>query len=117
MCTYMALANRPPTMGISLDFTFYHALAFGFLTVSLGVAHYRGGWRGPALWMIAYGIVIEGLQLWIPERAAEALDLLLDGVGIALGVLVLHRLGGWLVHTLHGCAEDRDPGGADSAQH
>ncbi len=50
----------------------------------------------PAAWMLAYGIAIELIQSFEPTREAELKDLIVDAIGIALG-LGLYR---WCVPRL-----------------
>ena len=78
-----------------------HASAFTYLTAALWFAHHGGdrGWK-PAAWMLAYGIAIELIQSFEPTRDAELKDVLVDVVGITLG-LALYR---WVVSRLFATA-------------
>lgn len=99
-CTYLALTPAPLDAVFQVSDVVLHALAFTYLTFTLGLAFPRlGPWR-TAGWMLGYGLLLEFLQSFEPERAAEVKDLLVDGVGIALGLAVLRWLGGWCRHIL-----------------
>ena len=83
-----------------------HGVAFSYLTLALGLAYNGRGWVRTAAWMIAYGVTIELVQSFEPERSAELKDLLVDLIGIGVGVVVLRLIGAqienlvrWLVDT------------------
>lgn len=86
----LALMPRPP---VSIDFGWdklNHLLAFSALAFSAGL-----GFPAPRmprlaapLALLAYGGLIELLQLRVPGRSGEWADLLADGLGIACGVLM-----------------------------
>ena len=72
-----------------------HALAFGAL-----MALARLGWRAPGTFTIAalllgYGLFVEVAQRFIPGRSFSLLDLVADGVGIAVAAIAL----AWVVQT------------------
>lgn len=73
-----------------------HGLTFAFLTVWFsGQYAARSYWR-LALGMLAFGAFIELCQRALSYRSAETVDLLADGVGIAVGlVIALAGAGGW----------------------
>lgn len=100
VCTWLALTPSPPQAVFRIGDVVLHALAFSYLTFSLGLAH--PGQRAPALaaWMLAYGILIEALQSLETARSAELKDLLVDGAGIAVGLALLRSVGGWSRRTL-----------------
>jgi len=92
---WLALTPRPPPQ---IDFGWdklNHVLAFSALAFSAGL-----GWAGErrACWLasavlVAYGGLIEILQLWVPGRTSEWGDLLGDTVGVACGMALAL---GWL---------------------
>jgi VanZ family protein len=61
-----------------------HAIAFAVFAV-LGCVSYPARTAGVLLGLLAYGALIELLQGLTTYRSAEALDVLADGVGLALG--------------------------------
>lgn len=88
--TYLALVPQPP-QGVSTGWDkSNHALAFG----SLAFASVWALWPRPRQWgllavaLLAYGGGIEIVQSYLPPRSGDWLDLLADGVGISLGLLV-----------------------------
>ena len=89
--TYAAFAPHGVPMPFQVSDVILHASAFTYLTAALWFAHHPGdrGWK-PAAWMLAYGIAIELTQSFEPTRDAELKDVLVDVVGIALG-LALYR--------------------------
>lgn len=68
-----------------------HLLAFAWLA-ALGTSAWpsRQGWMTAGL--LGYGALIELLQHFAPGRHADSADLLADGVGIALGWMVLRAV-------------------------
>lgn len=78
-------------------------LPFGFL-VSAAVLHHggagRAGWRMCLVYLgcSALSFTLESVQNFLPERIPSVLDLLLNSLGVALGVLlaVLARRQNWL---------------------
>ncbi|GJG98869.1 VanZ family protein [Cupriavidus pauculus] len=68
-----------------------HLLAFGVLAV-LGVRAWPGRAWHVVVGLIAYGGMIEFLQSLTTYRDASWLDLLADGVGIAIGLALSYRV-------------------------
>lgn len=96
VCTYLALVPQPPPLAIfRLGDVLLHAGAFAYLAFALALMLESGGRREAIpirtfCWLIGYGAGLEIVQALIPERSAELKDLLVDAVGIALGLLVAH---------------------------
>lgn len=70
-----------------------HAGGFAVLTLLGHFAHPRDPWR-VGLGLLAYGAVIELAQSATGWRHGDGLDLLADGLGIALGTVLLHAIRG-----------------------
>ena len=89
--TYAAFAPHGVPLPFQVSDIILHASAFMYLTAALWLAHCAGdrGWK-PALWMMAYGVAIEAIQAFEPERSAEIKDLVVDAFGIGVG-LMLYR--------------------------
>jgi len=85
--TYAAFAPEGIPMPFRISDIVLHAGAFTYLTAALWFAHHAtdSGWK-PAAWMMAYGIGIELIQSFEPTRSAEFKDLLVDAIGILLGL-------------------------------
>lgn len=88
--TWLALVPDPPR-GVSTGWDkSNHLLAFAALAFT-GV---WAQWRLPRQWpvlvvaLLAYGAGIEVAQSFLPPRSADAADVLADGLGIALGLLL-----------------------------
>lgn len=85
--TAAALLPQGPPMPFEVSDVVLHAGAFATLTAVLGRAYYEPGrWRWPVRWMVLYGLALELVQSFIPDRSAEVKDLIVDAVGIAAGV-------------------------------
>jgi VanZ family protein len=71
-----------------------HISAFVALSVvaSLGWAPRLRLTRHVAAGLMAYGLFIEAVQTWLPSRSGNLADWVADGVGIALGLAMTHRL-------------------------
>jgi VanZ family protein len=96
LITAAALAPKGPPMPFAVSDIVLHAGAFTYLTAALGFAHFEPGRRlNVALWMFGYGLGIEAIQYFIPERSAELKDLFVDGIGIGLGLWVWQSLAGY----------------------
>jgi VanZ family protein len=95
--TYAAFAPSGVPLPFAVSDIVLHACAFTYLTAALWFAHHSAdrGWK-PALWMMAYGIAIELIQSFEPTRDAELKDLVVDAVGILLGLGVYR----WIVTRL-----------------
>jgi len=97
VCTWFALIPDPPENAVfRLGDVVLHAFAFTYLSLALVMARQRVS-RTPeyartALLMFGYGLMLEAIQFFIPERSSELKDLLVDAAGIMLGLL----LAGWL---------------------
>ncbi len=87
--TYAAFAPQGVPLPFQVSDIALHACAFTYLTAALWFAHHSEdrGWK-PAVWMMAYGIAIELIQSLEPTRDAEFKDLVVDAIGIAMGLLV-----------------------------
>jgi VanZ family protein len=92
-CTYLALTPSPPEAVFRVSDVVLHALAFTYLTFALGLAHPRLGWPALTAWMLGYGAFIEVAQSFEPQRSPELKDMLVDGAGIVLGLVVLALAG------------------------
>lgn len=86
--SYLALAPAPPK-GLSSGWDkLNHAMAFAALAFCghWSLSSWRARWLALPLALLAYGGAIELLQLQIPQRDGEWIDLLADGLGIAMGM-------------------------------
>ncbi|MCY4014749.1 MAG: VanZ family protein [Gammaproteobacteria bacterium] len=90
-----AVACTPSPMVADLSGVVAHAAAFFYLTLALCFAHFRRGpLLDPAIWLLAFGVLLELAQLlFVAGRSGELLDLVIDGAGIGLGCAVY----AWLV--------------------
>ncbi|MCD9121605.1 VanZ family protein [Cupriavidus sp. UGS-1] len=92
LCAVLTLALMPPaapmpTTGWDKS---NHLLAFATLGVLGWRAYPSRPWLVP-IGLLVYGGLIEWLQSMTPYRSADAIDVLADGLGLALG---------WLLHGL-----------------
>lgn len=73
-----------------------HAITFAVLAIWFsGQYRPRSYWR-IALGLLAFGALIEAVQRPIAYRSAEGLDIVADGVGILVGLLIAAAgVGGW----------------------
>ncbi len=73
---------------------FMHVLAFGYLTgvFSIAYAHWTTCQRTAGI-MLAYAVLIEVVQAFIPNRSCSLLDVVADGMAIALALSGLYLLG------------------------
>ncbi len=95
VCTYLAFDPHPPDAVFRVSEIALHAFAFTYLTFSLGLAHPHLHWLVPAAWMLAYGLFIEIVQAFEPQRSAELSDLFVDSAGICLGLGITRWIGPW----------------------
>lgn len=95
LCTWLALTPSPPDAVFRVSDVVLHALAFSYLTFALGLAY--GGLRHllVAALMLLYGVFLEVAQSFEPARSPELKDLLVDLVGILLGLGALLAVGEW----------------------
>ncbi len=114
VCTYLALVPEPPDNPVfRTSDVILHAAAFTYLTFALvltGTTRTVSGQdvpfnRGIAikafLVMLGYGVLLELVQSFIPERSAELKDLAVDGLGIAAGLLLASALARPVASLLH----------------
>lgn len=98
--TWLALAPAPPKVASTGWDKANHALAFAALAF-VGV---WALWQRPRQWLLlcvallAYGGFIEIAQSFTPTREADWHDVVADGVGITLGLLVAWPIA-WLGRT------------------
>lgn len=98
-CTYLALVPEPPDNPVfRLSDLLLHAMAFTYLSLALVLAYPRMGRTRLRLFvrvfalMLAYGLFLELVQAFVPERSAEAKDLLVDAIGIGAGLVLARYL-------------------------
>ena len=89
----LALISVPPPMITTGWDKSNHLLAFGVMTW-LGCKAFPQRGVQLLLGLLAYGVVIEILQSYTPNRSGELLDLLADCFGIALGWLLSWKIMG-----------------------
>jgi VanZ family protein len=100
ICTWLALTPSPPDAISRFSDVLLHAFAFTYLTFALGLAWPGLRLRWVAGWMLAFGVGIEIVQSFEAARVASLKDVLVDAVGIALGLLLLVGLGDWSRRTV-----------------
>ena len=96
ICTYLAFDPSPPDSVFQVSDVVLHAFAFTYLTFALALAHQHRHWLVPGAWMLGYGVFIEVVQAFEPERAAELKDILVDAGGICLGLGLFRWAGAWV---------------------
>lgn len=93
--TWVALTPRPPLLLLDTGWDkANHALAFAVLAANAALAWRRLPRRALvcAAALLAYGVLIEFAQSFVPGRDAEPLDLVADAAGIAAGLAALRAL-------------------------
>lgn len=68
-----------------------HAAAFSVLSILYTLAYSHTPKR-IAITLIGYGIIIEGVQAFLPTRFASIEDLIADSVGILLGLTIIKMI-------------------------
>ncbi|MFV2089667.1 MAG: VanZ family protein [Pseudomonadales bacterium] len=92
--TYFALVPDPPEYPVfQVSDVILHGAAFTYLTFAFALAQYenydpRRLYVRSFVLMLAYGLLIEIAQSFVPERSAELKDLFVDVLGIGLGILM-----------------------------
>ena len=104
-CTYLAFAPSPPDAIFRVSDVLLHGIAFSYLTFASGLAHHARRWLPTVGWMIAYGVAIEFVQSFEPERSAELKDVLVDVVGIGIGIVALRLIGLEVDNRVHWLAD------------
>lgn len=97
---WFALVPLPPRAFTTGWDKLNHASAFAALALSARLAFpaaRAAGWR-IAVALLAYGALIEIVQLFVPGRESEWADLLGDGVGVGIGMV----LATWVLARLRG---------------
>ena len=94
--TYMALTPAPGPIQEAVNDKLGHLAAFALLALLVHACwpHRDFDWR-MILPLLAYGIAIECAQYFIPNRFFSLLDILADGTGILLYLLLLPLLLHW----------------------
>jgi len=89
--TYMAFTPISHVITPSMGDKKLHLLAFTYLSVALWWAYPRwGASYFAAVMLVTYGVCIEVIQAFIPNRFASLSDLLADCIGIGIGLGVVH---------------------------
>jgi VanZ family protein len=75
-----------------------HGIAFAMLALWFTGQYARSSYAWIAIMLLLYGLLIEVVQSFVPYRSAELADLVADGAGICVGLLVAALVtGGWSV--------------------
>ena len=88
--TWLAVVPMPPRALTTGWDKLNHASAFGALALTARLAFPLGriaAWR-IVIALIAYGGLIEIVQLFVPGRDSDWADLLADSIGVGIGLLV-----------------------------
>ena len=89
ICTAVACTPSPAGVLAGLSGVAAHTVAFVYLALALSFAHFRRGpLLGVALWLFAFGVVLEVAQLFVSGRSGEFADLAIDAAGIGFGCVV-----------------------------
>ncbi len=64
-----------------------HFIAFAVLTLLLNLS-YRMPWWQSVVFLLFYALYIEFSQMFTPNRCTEWLDVVADGIGIVLGLVL-----------------------------
>ena len=88
VCFLVATTPSPGRVVAGMSGTVAHTVAFAYLAFALSLAHFRQGpWVPVVVWLVAFGVLIEIVQFFVAGRSAELVDVMVDGLGIALGAL------------------------------
>lgn len=93
--SYMAFASPKAMPNIQISGAILHAVTFAVLTYGLRMAYLSKAWLAAAVWMLLYGIGIEIVQSFTPDRVSEIRDVMVDIAGIAVGSAAFRLLGPW----------------------
>ncbi len=89
--TYMAFTPLSHPAVPQTNDKLMHLLAFGYLTGAFDVVYARWTtWQRTGGLLLAYGVLIEGVQAFIPNRYSSWLDIVADSTGIALALAGLY---------------------------
>ncbi len=105
--TYMMLTPSPGPIQASVNDKAGHALAFFVLSLlsHAGWARHDFNWRF-VLPLLAYGIVMECIQYFIPHRFFSSADILADTAGILVYICLLLLYRQYLSHPAIGQPQD-----------
>lgn len=91
----------PPADAVGINDKLLHLLSYLGLALWFGFVYRPGRFARVGLWLVALGVLIECLQLGTGYRRFEAADMMMDAVGVGLGLMLAATpLGGALL-----CAE------------
>ncbi len=74
---------------VSVSDLLNHAAAFSVLAILYAFAYSNHTPKRIAITLIAYGVLIEAVQVFLPTRYASFEDIIADSVGIIVGVLIM----------------------------
>ena len=93
--SYMAFASPKSIPNLQLSGIILHAVTFVVLTYGLRMAYLPKAWLAASAWMLLYGVGIEMVQGFTPERTPELKDVIVDIFGIAIGTAAYRLIGPW----------------------
>jgi len=88
---FFAFSPRAPGLDFENADKWQHIAAFAALSACAALAHApgRAGSLRAGAWMLAFGLLIEAVQRFIPNRSAEWPDVAADALGIVLGLALV----------------------------
>jgi VanZ family protein len=88
---FFAFSPRAPGLDFENADKWQHIAAFAALSACAALARPPGpaGSLRAGAWMGAFGLLIEAVQWFIPNRSADGLDVIADALGIALGLALV----------------------------
>lgn len=93
ICTYFAFTPRHFALMEHIYDKARHAAAFSVLAGLADFAFPRSRFgRDKVVWLLAYGVMIEVAQHFVPWRTAEVLDVVADTVGVVGYALMIPLL-------------------------
>jgi VanZ family protein len=85
------LREQPIEQMLAEEDKLHHWLGFLVFALSARLAFPRARWLWIALGCLLLGLLIEGVQAWLPLRTASIGDMLANSLGVVTGLLIAWR--------------------------
>lgn len=92
-CSYLSLTSAPPGVMLTVSDKLLHAVGYLLLYLSCSLAYPFPAYRARKLiLLLAYSVIIEMIQHFIPHRGFSLLDILANGFGLLCGLALFSVL-------------------------
>jgi len=93
--------REPSGVELPINDKIGHGIAYFVLMINGGIVMRKKRWTAVGIGAFIYSILLEGVQYFVPGRSTDAYDLIANGTGIIVGLIVLSMFYNRLLHFIN----------------